>query len=173
MKFIKGFDKVTNVLTKIGGYIAAVTLLFNVVIVLANVILRIKGGSIVGTEEYISMGEVVLIFMALGYTQYSHGLVHVCFFMKKLPKLGPVIAWMLEQWVGVVIAALWIWQTIKRIPVVTQVTTALLIPYRPFYYVIAIGVGIYLVAQLFEACKSTAALFNAEIREDVVNNWPA
>ena len=85
MKFLQSFNKSTNVVTKIGGYIGACALIFNVVIVLANTILRAAGSSIVGTEEFISMGEVVLIFMALGYTQFTHGLVHVCFFMKKLP----------------------------------------------------------------------------------------
>ena len=173
MKFLQSFNKSTNIVTRIGGYIGTCALVFNVVIVLANTILRAAGSSIVGTEEFIAMGEVVLIFMALGYTQYTHGLVHVCFFMKKLPKLGPVIAWMLEQWVSIVVAALWLYQTVKRIPMVNQVTTSRLIPHKPFYVVIAIGVAMYMLALIYEAVKSTIALKNEKVREDLVESWPA
>lgn len=173
MKVFKTFDKATNIITKSIGYIAALALIFNVIIVLANVVLRVGGSSIVGTEEYISMGEVVLIFLALGYTQYTHGLVHVCFFMKKLPKLGPVIAWTIEQYIACAVAALWFIETVKHIPAVKSVTTALLIPHRPFYGVIAVGIAVYFIAQLYEAIKSTIAIFNKDVREDVVENWPA
>ena len=93
--------------------------------------------------------------------------------MKKLPKLGPVIAWMLEQWVSIVVAALWLYQTIKRIPMVNQVTTSRLIPHKPFYVVIAVGVAMYMLALIYEAVKSTIALKNEKVREDLVESWPA
>ena len=173
MKTIRTLSKITNVITKGFAFVAAAALLFNVVIILANVIMRAMGSAIIGTEEYISMGEVVLIFLALGYTQYKGGLVHVCFFMKKLPKLGPVIAWAIHQWIGAGVIFLLVWQTFKHVPVVKQASTALLIPFKPFYVVVGIGCAVYLLAQLFEAVKATTAIFSEEVRGEVVANLPA
>ena len=173
MNAVKKLDRITEIITKIFAYIAGIALLFNVVIILANVVMRPFGSAVIGVEEYVSVSEVVLIFLALGYTQYTHGLVHVAFFMKKFPKLGPVILWTIHQWVGVVVIAMLTYQSVLRVPSVKQVTTALLIPYKPFYAVIALGSAIYLIAQLYEAIKSTVAIFNKEVREDVIASLPA
>ena len=173
MKIVKKLDKITGIITKAFALIACVALLFIVAIIIVNIVGRSMGKAVIGVEEYFSMAEVVLIALALGYTQHQRGLVHVGFFMKKLPKLGPVITWAINQWVGVAIVAALVWQTLERIPNVTQVTTALRIPLKPFYMVVAVGFVIYLIAQLYEAIKSTVAIFNKEVREDVVSNFPA
>ncbi len=173
MNGINKFGKVTGVVTKIGAYCAVAALLFNVVIILLNIIFRAFGSAIVGTEEFIGVSEIVVIFMALGYTQYTHGLVHVAFFMKKFPRRGPVIMWSLHQWIGVVIIALLIWQTFVKVPTVNMTSTALMIPFQPFYFIVGIGCIIYEIAQVYEAVKSTVGIFNEDVRKDVVANFPA
>ena len=174
MKFLKVFGKVTDYATRVFAYVAAAALVFNVVIVLINVILRAFGSSVIGVEEYISMAEVVVIFLGLGYVQYNKGLVHVCFFMKKIPgKVGPMISWAVCHWVSVAVIAVLAWQTLERIPLAKQATTSLLIPYKPFYVVILIGCILYGLAQLFEATKATIAIFNKDVREVVMSELPA
>ncbi|MGN1002471.1 MAG: TRAP transporter small permease [Oscillospiraceae bacterium] len=173
MKTIKILDKITDVITRIFAYVAGLSLLFIVVIIIANIIGRAAGKAIIGVEEYFSMAEVVLIALALGFTQYQRGLVHVGFFIKKLPETGTLIVWALNQWIGTAVVGVWLWQAIVRVPNVKQATTALLIPYKPFYAVVAVGCAVYLVAQLYEAIKSTAALFNREVRQEVLDNLPA
>lgn len=173
MKIIKNFSKFTDILTKLFAYVAVVALLFNVVIIIVNVIMRAFGSAVVGVEEYVSMSEVVLIFLALGYTQFNKGLVHVCFFMKKLPKRGPIIMWALCHWISVGVIGLIVWQTFERIPLAKQATTALLIPFKPFYVILLIGCIVYGIAQLFEAVKASVAIFNAEVREEVMAGLPA
>ena len=174
MKFLKVFGKVTDYATRVFAYVAAAALVFNVVIVLINVILRAFGSSVIGVEEYISMAEVVVIFLGLGYVQYNKGLVHVCFFMKKIPgKVGPMISWAVCHWVSVAVIAVLAWQTLERIPLAKQATTSLLIPYKPFYVVILIGCILYGLAQLFEATKATIAIFNKDVREVVMAELPA
>lgn len=173
MNTIKKLDKITDIITRIFAYISCAALLFIVAIIIANIIGRSINKSIIGVEEYYSLAEVVLIALALGYTQHQRGLVHVGFFMKKLPKLGPVIVWAVNQWFGVAVIAALAWQSILRVSTMKQVSTSLLIPFKPFYAIIAIGCFVYLIAQLYEAVKSTAAIFNKEVREDVVANFPA
>ena len=173
MKTVKTLDKISGIIAKAFAIVACVSLLFIVVIIIANIIGRAAGKAIIGVEEYFSMAQVVLIALALGYTQHQHGLVHVGFFMKKLPKVGPFIIWALNQWVGVAVVAALLWQTIERVPMVKQVTTALRIPLKPFYAVVAIGFAVYLLAQLYEAVKATVAVFNKEVRAQVESELPA
>ena len=173
MNTINKVNKATEIFTTVFAYVAGAALLFNVIIIVANVILRATGNAVVGVEEYVSLSEILVIFLALGYTQIKKGLVHVCFFMRKIPGKGALIMWTINMWVAVVVLACLSYETFRHAPAVKQVSTALLIPFRPFYYVIGVGAVVWLVAQLFDAVKSTIALFNKEVEADVVENWPA
>ena len=173
MKTIKQADRVVDIITHVFAYIGAAALLFNVVIILLNVLLRAFGSSVVGVEEYVSLAEVVMIFMAIGYTQWKGGLVHVCFFMKKIPGIGSMIMWTIHMWLSSAVIFLLIYQTWVRIPNVNQVTTSLLIPLQPFYVVLLVGCIVYLIAQMYEAVKCTVGLFNKELRQEIMNSWPA
>lgn len=175
MKTINRIDNIVGIIMRVFAYAAACALIFNVVIILANVVLRLKifGSSVIGVEEYVSLAEVVVIFLALGYTQYNHGLVHVCFFMKKLPGILSMVMWTIHMWLASLVVFLLVQQTWVRIPNVNQVTQSLLIPLQPFYCVVLVGCAVYLVAQLYEAVKCTIGIFNKELRQDIMNNWPA
>lgn len=173
MKTLNKINKVVDIFTKVFAYVAGAALLFNVVIILVNVIMRYFGKAVVGVEEYVSLAEILVIFLAIGYTQSQRGLVHVCFFMKKIPGKGSLIVWALNMWIAVAVLVCLVIETLKRAPMVRQVSTALLLPYKPLYYVIAIGAFVWLIAQLFDAVKSTVAIFNDEVAENVREHWPA
>ena len=173
LKTINKLNRAAEIFTTVFAWIAGAALLFNVVIIVANVFLRSTGNAIVGVEEYVSLSEIIVIFLALGYTQIKRGLVHVCFFMRKIPGKGSLIMWTINMWIAVAVLACLSYETFRHAPAVKQVSTALLIPFRPFYYIIGVGAVVWLVAQLFEAIKSTSALFSKEIAEDVIQNWPA
>lgn len=173
MKTLNKVNKIVEHFTTAFAYVAGLALLFNVVIIIVNVIMRAFGKSVVGTEEYVSMAEVVVIFLALGYTQIKRGLVHVCFFMRKLPGKLSLIMWALNMWIATGVLGCLAYETFKRAPAVKQVTTALLLPHKPFFYVIGVGAVVWCIAQLFDAIKSTIGIFNDEVGADVMNNWPA
>lgn len=173
MKTLNKINKAVDIFTTVFAYIAGAALIFNVVIILANVILRYFGKAVVGVEEYVALSEILVIFLAIGYTQSKRGLVHVCFFMKKIPGKGALIVWALNMWIAVAVLACLAYETFKRAPAVRQVSTALLLPYKPFYYVIAVGAVVWMIAQLFDAVKSTVAIFNREVALDVIEHWPA
>ena len=173
MQTLNKINRLTEGFTTVFAYIAGLALLFNVGIIIVNVVLRYFGKAVVGAEEYVSLAEIAVIFLALGYTQIKRGLVHVCFFMKKIPGKGALIMWAINMWIAVGVLACLAVETFNRAPKVKQVSTALLIPFKPFYYVIAVGAVVWLVAQLFEAVKATIGIFNTEVGADVIENWPA
>lgn len=173
LKTLNKINKWTDAFATAFAYIAGLALLFNVGVILLNVIMRAFGKSLVGAEEYVSLAEIAVIFLAVGYTQAKRGLVHVCFFMKKIPGKGALIMWALNMWIAVAVLACLAYETFKRAPAVRQVTTALLIPNKPFYYVIGVGAIVWLIAQLFDAVKATVGIFNDEVGQDVMDNWPA
>ncbi len=173
MKLLRMLEKGTERLTRYSAYIAAVALIFNTVIIAAYIISRALGHAIIGTEEYVCMGQVILIALALGYTHHSRGLVYVGFFMKKLPGKCPWIAWVLDAWISVAVCAAWAYQSFVRLPVVRQTSNMLTIPFKPFFLIMSIGIVIYTLSQLFEAIKCTVGCFRREVREEVIEDWPS
>lgn len=174
MKTVKKIEKGVDIFTRVFGYVAVLALVFNMSVIVIDVFCRyVLKSAIIGSNEYVQLGQTVLIFMGLAYTQFNRGLVHVAFFMKKLPKLSPVVVWALQGWVSAVVCALLTYAAWTRIPFIRQSTTSLLIPFKPFYYVMAVGFFVYAVATLFDAVKSTVGIFNKEVRQEVIDNWPA
>lgn len=177
MNTIKKIEKGMNAFTWAFNYIAIAALTFNVLIIVIDVVRRrFFGSAIIGSSEYVSMAEIVLIFCALGYTQYNHGLVHITFFMKKFPKQAPIVLWTMHEWLGAIITVLLTYASWMQAGVVKKygiTTTSLQIPHYPFHIIMAVGFFAYAVVQTFSAVKSTVGLFNKEVRQDVMDNWPA
>lgn len=173
MKTLRRVETVVERLTRYSAYIAATALIFNMLIIVAYIVSRIFGSAIIGTEEYVSFTQVIVVSIAFGYTHFNRGLVHVGFFMKKLPGKGPYIAWLLDTWISVAVCILWVYQSIVRYPFVKQASTMLNILHKPFYLVMTIGIVIYALSQLYEAIKCTAGLFNKDICQEVQDNFPA
>jgi TRAP-type C4-dicarboxylate transport system permease small subunit len=176
MKAIRKIEKALDVFSRIFAYVSAAALLCNAVIIGADVFSRfLLNHAIIGSSEYVSMLETVLIFFALAYTLHHKGLVHIAFFMKKLPKETPIYVWTFNEWAGAIVAVLLTYAAYLQSGVVQQThmaTTARLIPYYPFYVLMTVGLGTYAIIQIFCAVKSTIGLFDREVRQDVKDNWP-
>lgn len=173
MKVLRKIEGAVDIFTRYAAYAAAIALIFNTLIIAAYIVSRVIGHAIIGTEEYVCMGQVILIALALGYTHNTRGLVYVGFFMKKLPGRAPYVAWVLDAWISVAVCALWAYQSIVRIPFVRQTSGMLTIPYKPFFIIMTCGIVIYTLSQIFEAVKCTCGFFNREIKQEIIENWPS
>ena len=173
MNVFRKMEKALDYLTRAFAYAAGAALIFNVLIIVAYIARRAMGKVFIGTEEYVAMGQVILISMALGYAHHNRGLVHVGFFMKKLPGFFPMVVWTLNAWIATIVCVLWSYISIRRYPFIRQTTTMLTIPFKPFFFMLTMGVIVYTVSQLFEAVKCTAGLFNKEIGREIKDNWPS
>ena len=177
MNTIKKIEKGLNVFSWIFCSVGIVALTFCVLVIVYDVFSRfILKSAVLGSGEYVSMAEVVLVFLGLAYTQHNHGLVHITFFMRKLPKLSPVIVWTINEWLGTAVVVLLTYASWLQTAVVKKLslaTTSLLIPLYPFHIIMTIGFFAYAVVQAFSAIKSTVGIFNEEVRQDLIANWPA
>lgn|GEM_PF-829187 len=177
MNTIKKIEKGLNVFCWIFNAVGIVALTFCVLVIVYDVFCRfVLKSAMLGSVEYVSLSEVVFVFLALAYTHHNHGLVHITFFMRKLPKLSPVIVWTINEWLGTAVVVLLTYASWLQSGVVKKLnlsTTSLLIPLHPFHVVMTVGFFAYAVVQLFSAIKSTIAIFNKEVREDLIANWPA
>ncbi len=173
MSIVKKIDLIVEKSTRYVAYIGALALLFNMAIVVVYILTRVFGHALVGTEEYVAMGQVILIAMGFAYTQHSRGLVHVGFFMKKLPGPGPMIAWVLDNWIAALVCVLWVYESVIRYPLTKQTSQILGLPFKPFFLVMTIGITIYTLSQIYEAVRCTVGLFNKELRQEIEENWPA
>lgn len=177
MKTIRKLDNIMDWGTKIVGFVSVLALLFMMLMTVYDVFSRtVLKSAVIGSSEYVTMAETIVIFFALAYTQHNHGLVHVTFFMKKLPKLSPLVLWIFHEWVGTLVAFFLTYASYLYIGFVAKTkmaTNALLIPYKPFVILMTIGMAAYAITQLYSAIRATTGLFNKEVREDVIENWPA
>ncbi len=174
---VKKAEKYLGYFASAFAYVSIAALTYLMMVIVVDVFGRkFFNYSIIGSSEYVSLAESIVIFFALAYTQHKKGLVHIAFFMKKLPGLSPMVLWTLHEWCGAFIVGLltyasWLHFIFTR--KVNMSTTALLIPFYPFYLLMAVGFFAYFIVQLFCAVKSTIGLFNPEVRRDVMDNWPA
>ena len=151
---------------------------FNMSVITYDVVRRlIIHSGFIGVNEYVVVVETILIFMGLAYTKNSNGLVHITFFMRRFPRSSPYIIWTINSYVATFIAILLSYASYLQYIMQSQIlhgsTTSLQIPFYPFYFIMMIGFIGYSVAQGYGAAKATIGLFNREIRQQIIENWPA
>ncbi|MDR2354872.1 MAG: TRAP transporter small permease [Clostridiales Family XIII bacterium] len=173
---VKKIEKALGVFSRIFACVSALALICNALIIGADVFSRfVLKHALIGSSEYVSVLETILIFFALAYTLHSKGLVHIAFFMKKLPGELPAYVWTFNEWCGALVAVLLTYAAYLQSGVVQKLhmaTTARLIPYYPFYVFMTVGLGAYALVQIFGAVKSTIGLFDLAVRQDVKDSWP-
>ena len=175
MNTIKKIEKGLNVFSWIFNAVGIVALTFSVLVIVYDVFSRfVLKSAVLGSVEYVSMAEVVFVFLALAYTHHNHGLVHITFFMRKLPKLSPLIVWTINEWLGTAVVVLLTYASWLQSGIVKTERGDDVAPNSnlSFHVVMTIGFA-YAVVQLYSAIKSTIAIFNKEVREDLIANWPA
>ena len=177
MQIFNKMDKIVRFIGIAGCIVAGCALVFNFGLIVYDVISRyFFSNAVRGSNEYVSLAETVLIFFGLAYTQYKRGMVHVTFFMRMLPKRGPVISWAIVNLFGTVVSILLMYASFVHAAFITEMRSATLtlyIPYYPFYYLMGTGFALFAIQLLFDSIKNVLALFNKDLREQVVSEWPA
>jgi TRAP-type C4-dicarboxylate transport system permease small subunit len=82
---MKKFTDIVHLMSKWGMALGAAFLVCNLVLIVANVIVRAFGGVIAGTYELAEMLVIVTIAFALGYTAIHKGHIVVDFLVRRFP----------------------------------------------------------------------------------------
>lgn len=170
-------DKIVGYIGIFGCIVAGIALTFNFGIIVVDVFRRLFGmKAILGSQEYVSLAETVLVFFGMAYTQHKKGMVHITFFMRMLPKSGPMISWVFVNWLSAIVGVLLTYASFIHADFMQTMSTStatLYIPYYPFYYLMGVGFAIFAIELIYGAVVNTIGLFNKEVREKVVSEWPA
>ena len=176
MKTLDKIDRVVGWLGLAGCVVAAIAMLFNFGIIVVDVFRRfVLNSAIRGSTEYVSLAETVLVFFGMAYTQHKRGMVEITFFMRKLPGMGPMISWVVVNWLSAIVGILLTYASFVHagfVQTMKSATATLYIPFCPFYYLMGIGMTLLAIQLIFDAVKNTAGLFNEEVRERVISEWP-
>ena len=176
MKVLERAQKIVGYLGKAGCVVAALALVFNFGIIVVDVISRFAfHNPVLGTTEYVGLAETILIFFGMAYTQHNRGMVHITFFMKMLPKQGPMISWVVVNWLSAVVGVLLAYASFVQagfVQTMKSATATLYIPYYPFYYLMAFGFALLAIELVFGAIRNSVGLFNKDVREQIISEWP-
>lgn len=167
--FFKGFTKVSAFLSVL-GQMAIIGIL------IVDIVLRFAfKKSIPPAYELVQLGMVFVVFFSFAYAQRSGALVHVTFFMRKLPGILPKVTWTITMTASAVTAVFLTyasWQAVGLMKKLHTATTIMLLQVHPFYLAMTIAFAIFAISLIFEAAKCWVGLFNKEVGEDIVSHWP-
>ena len=144
-------EKFNTVITNISNGIAQFFLVFIMVLVVCNVIMRFLGSPIMGTVEFVGYLAAMATGLALGYCAMEGGHIAVDFFFNKLnmewQKVMDIIAnLVISLFLLLVLYRTAIYANQLRIGGDVSLTTG--IPYYPVAFMVVLGFGIYFIVSL-------------------------
>lgn len=176
MKAFKKIDSFFLKFTKAAAFLSVLGLMAIIGILIVDIILRFAfSSSIPPAYELVQIGMVFVVFFSFAYAQRSGALVHVTFFMRKLPWKFPQIMWTLTMTASAVTAFFLTfasWQSVGLMKKLHSATTIMKLQVHPFYLAMTIAFAIFAVSLAVEAIKCWVGLFNKEVGEDVIAHWP-
>ena len=176
MKNLDKTEKIVGYIGLAGCIIAALAIVFNFGVIIADVFGRfVLHKAVRGSSEYVGLGETVLIFFGMAYTQHKKGMVEITFFMRKLPGQGPMICWTFVNWLSAIVGVLLTYASFVHagfLKTMKAATDTLYIPYYPFYYLMAVGLTLFAIELVYGAIRNTIGLFHKDLRERIISEWP-
>ena len=150
------FDSIVNRVTGTGVVIGSCFLIGLMLLMVANIIIRLFGVTIQGAYELSELIVVVPVAFGLGYTALYKGHVAVNIVASRLSPLARIIAQSFNLIVGAGIWAVVFWASVSIIPKKMQLgeqTEVLGFPYLPFRIAWVIGLALLCLVLLFNLVK--------------------
>lgn len=172
---MKTFTKITNRISVYVSYLSMAAVVFIMVYMTLDVILRhLFNSPIKGGYEVSTLAMVILVFTSWSYTQTVNGHIHVTMLVRVLPNVPKFILFGLTSLfsavvmgIGTYAAYLQIFQLYSR----KTSTGMLLIPHWPFMVIECIALGFFTLILFRDAIRAIMAMFNEEIAEEITSTW--
>ncbi len=143
-------DRLARWAASISGLILA----FVVVLTVVDVSLRFAAAPVYGSQEMTELSMVAIIMLAIPLCATTGSDIRVDLFDEMLGRRGQWWTNLLAAIVTIVVLGFLVWNTIFKIGDTfsyNDVSNLLLIPLWPFYLLIAIGMGFYIVVAIRSA----------------------
>lgn len=151
------FERIVRSLSGGVSYIAQVALALMMFLVVGNVLMRFIWRPIPGTFEIVCLLGAVVIFMAVAYCAAMKGHVAIGVLVERFsPRIQAVID-SITSLITLIVIGIVSWQMFAFATRMWQrgyATADLAIPYPPFIYGAALGLGALCLVLLVEFCKS-------------------
>lgn len=162
-------------LTGLFNYISIFTLVAVVLIIVIDVFMRfILGSTLRGAYEMVQYVLMLSIFSSFAYCQTERGHVHVTMLISLFPKKLRFILYALTTLLAGAGSFAVAYSAIKQgsVYLASNMTSGvLLMPLFPFYWVEGICMAVFGLALLWEVVKSTLAIWNPTIAEEIQSSW--
>lgn len=141
---IKRYNNLINLINGRLKDLAAIVLVFIVLLVVTNIILRPFGKAIMGAYDLVIVLTPVAISLSIAYCAVKDGHVAVGMLVERFPKRVQKIIDFITGSIVIVTLLIATWYVVQHADKMRQnqeVTTTILIPYAPFILLIALGIG--------------------------------
>jgi TRAP-type C4-dicarboxylate transport system permease small subunit len=156
-------DRIGSIVGSIGGGISGALICGMMALIFLDVILRtLFNKPILGSYEVVQMAMGLIVFFALSFAQKEKSLVRVDFIINYYPEKLRTVIWAIGDLISTVVAwALAICCFAYAAGTLSEngsMTSVLMLPYYPFYYVGAFALFIFAIVLTTDFIKSVAAI---------------
>ncbi len=151
------FDRFVHSLSKYCDHMAKAGVVAMMLIVAANIILRVVWHPINGTYDYVSFIGAVLVAFALAYTAIQKGHIEIEMLMERFPKRVQEVTASIMSILSLGFFVLVTWQSVlfaNDMWRTGDTTMTALLPYYPYIYAIAFGSALLSLVILNNLIKS-------------------
>ncbi len=172
---MKKFTEITNKLTVYVSYLSMVSVIFIMLYMTLDVILRhVFNSPIKGGYEMTTLAMVVLIFTSWSYTQTVNGHIHVTMLIRALPRKPRFIIFAITSMFSAAVIVIATYAAFLQMLYTYEkcnCTGMLLIPHWPFILVECIALGYFALILLRDAIRAIMAIFNEELAQEIESHW--
>ena len=137
---MESFERFVGSTSKVFDYIARFGVVAMMVLIVANVLLRVVWHSIVGTYDYVCIIGAVLVGLSLAYCGYKRGHIEIEILMDRLPARVQGVIGSVVNLVSVGFFSVVAWQLVllgNEMAQTGESTMTLFLPFHSYIYVVA------------------------------------
>ncbi len=147
------FDRAIGAISKYFDYVSRFGFFAMMALVTINVILRYVWKSIGGTYDYVQLITAISVGAAIAYTAYERGNIEIELLMERFSQKVQNIVACVMMLITLVFFGIAFWQVIvlaNSMRVSGDTTMTAYVPFYPFLYWIAIGLGLMMVIMIIQ-----------------------
>ena len=154
-------ERTVGAITKYFDYVARIAIFGMMALVTINVILRYLWKSVPGTYDYVQLITAVCVGAAIAYTAYERGNIEIELLMERFSERVQAIVASVIMLIVLGFFAIATWQVLRLahdMNVKGETTMTAYIPFHPFLYLIAVGLGLTMVVMFSQLARHIAKL---------------